>query len=209
MIAAVLLGLTLILLTRKREFLTATTPAAPTRPAASPAPSQPNVSGTDVTTIASLERKYKQLTEEYKRTIDLATSKTDVNTVASLTSTITRLNTQIAAVLEQLVAKLAAEEAKGSKEFANKRVELTKRLEQIKKDYTGLVSSTDQLTTLRRIRAYEESKANSGLKGYLIAFGVAVSLLIVVIFYKMFQPVIDLATSPIATTPAMTPSFIQ
>jgi hypothetical protein len=115
---------------------------------------------------------------------------------------------EITRALNELIEALAAEESKGGASFTDKRNEFALRLSQIKKDYGDLKSDTDKLTTLRRIREYEEKKANSGLKGYLIAFAVATTLLIVLVFYKMFQPKKTLyATNATTPNPTMSPDL--
>lgn len=171
-------------------------------------PIQTTPQGMDVTTIASLEAEYGRLRDQYQTKVDEALQSRTAAELNPLMDEITELSSQISATLDKLISKLAAEEAKGNANFATKRTELTERLAQIKKDYAGLVSATDRMTTLKRIRDFEEKKANSGLKYYLIFFGVAVSLLIVIIFRKMFQSSPNpLATNPIASTPTISPAL--
>lgn len=174
----------------------------------SAAPMETTPAGADVTSIASLEQQYELLRIEYKSLIDGALSAKTKETLDPLVQKILALNTQLTDVLDKLVARLAIEESKGSDEFTTKRNQFASRLATIKQDYTGLLSGTDQMITLRRIREYEEEKATTGLKYYLIAFGVAVSLLIVVIVLKMFQPSKNrYATNPMETSPTTSPPF--
>jgi hypothetical protein len=174
----------------------------------SPSPVQATSQGSDVTSIATLEANYAALRDEYRLNVNQALQSRTAAELNPILQTIVSLNAQIQEVLNQLVTKLASEETKGNSDFTAKRNELTERLAQIKKDYAGLVSATDRMTTLKRIREFEEKKATSGLKYYLIFFGVAVSLLIVIIFMKMFQsPPKLLATNPIASTPTISPAL--
>lgn len=185
-------------------FETQEASVAPLRP--SPTESAP--AGMDVISIQSLEQEYQRLQSEYRSLITQALSAKTKETIDPLIQNILDLNARMTEVLDKLVARLAAEEAKGSNEFTVKRNEFALQLSRIKKDYSGLLSTTDQMTTLRRIREHEEEKATTGLKYYLIAFGVAVSLLIVVIFFKMFQPKKDVyATNPMESSPMTTPAF--
>lgn len=174
----------------------------------SPAPSEPAVQGTFVTSISSLEKQYETLKGDYESVVDKALSTTRKDELTPLVDKVLDLNSKITSVLEQLVSALAAEEARGSTDFTAKRNDFALRLSQIKKDYGDLRSDTDQLTTLRRIRKFEESKTTTGLKGYLIAFGVAVSLLIILILFKMVQPSKNLyAANPTTASPAISPNL--
>lgn len=171
-------------------------------------PSQPQVQGSDITSIVSLEEQYQKLKSDYEAVVNKALITTGKNELMPLVDRILELNSQMTTVLEQLVSKLALAEANGNTNFSAKRNDFALRLSQIKKDYGDLKSDTDKLTTLRRIREYEEQKATSGLKGYLLAFAVAVSLLILVIFMKMFQPKNVLyATNPTTPSPAISPTL--
>jgi hypothetical protein len=175
------------------------------------APVEAAPQGTDVTSITTLEKEYETLRGEYRAKIDQALQARTAEDLNPIVTQILTLNVRVATALDKLVSRLAAEEAKGTTEFNAKRIELTERLAQIHKEYAGLAQSTDQVTTLRKIREYEEKKSTAGLKYYLIGFGVLAALLVVVILFKSrSQPrsINDFATNPMISTPTASPALI-
>lgn len=82
--------------------------------------------------------------------------------------------------------------------------ELVRRLQQIQKDYNGLITSTDDLETLRRIRAHETDTSKRNLFWYIV--GTIVAGLLVIVFIFVFQRVKSIPT--ITPSPPTTASLV-
>lgn len=111
------------------------------------------------------------------------------------------LNVQLAATLSQMIGASAMNPTN----IKSYRDELIAKLIRIQRDYNGLIVSTDQLETLRRIRNYETTKFDSTFTLYLWAFLLLSIVLIVVLLFKT-QRVATTAMSAVspATMPALT-----
>jgi len=79
-------------------------------------------------------------------------------------------------------------------------------LRRIQGDYSGLLETTDDLETLRRIREQEGGAAQREQMWYLVAFLIAAVALLGVIFVMGGQKVLETAMSP--STPAMSPPLM-
>lgn len=112
---------------------------------------------------------------------------------ASKLPEIRRLNQELSGLLSQLLENSARYNTADEEE-------LVRRLQQIQKDYNGLITATDDLETLRRIRAYEEDTTKSTLFWYIVALIVAG--LFVIVFMFVFQRAVS--TPTIATSPPST-----
>lgn len=108
-----------------------------------------------------------------------------------------RLNQELSGLLSQMLENSARYNTADEEE-------LIRRLQQIQKDYNGLITSTDDLETLRRIRAYETDTSKKTLYWYIVAMIVAAVLVIVFIF--VFQRVKSIAT--ITPSPPATASLV-
>ena len=93
---------------------------------------------------------------------------------------------------------------KETPDIAKERSELLDTLRRIQRDYGAMLSSTDDLETLRRIREHESGEAQRLLMLYLFAFLFVSLLLIVYILYTGRKT--DTAASS-APTPAMSPAL--
>jgi hypothetical protein len=111
------------------------------------------------------------------------------------------LNVQLAATLSQMIAASAMDPTN----IRSYRDELVKKLIRIQHDYNGLITSTDDLETLRRIRNYETTKFDFAFTFYLWAFLILAILLVVIILFKTQRVATNAmsAVSP-ATMPALT-----
>ena len=111
------------------------------------------------------------------------------------------LNVQLAATLSQMIGASAMNPTN----IKSYRDELIAKLIRIQRDYNGLIVSTDQLETLRRIRNHETTKFDSTFTLYLWAFLLLSIVLIVVLLFKT-QRVATTAMSAVspATMPALT-----
>jgi hypothetical protein len=106
--------------------------------------------------------------------------------------------------LSQTVSSMLAAAAANPDDIDSYRDELVKKLIRIQRDYNGLITSTDQLETLRRIRGYEASKFDSTFLFYLWAFLLLCIVLLVVVLFKTQRVAITPMSAP---SPAMTPAF--
>jgi len=156
----------------------------------------------EVTNIQNLQNEYARLEEEYARLADDALNATSADVLNPIVETIKSTNQSIRAVLDQMLTVLAQmkEETPDISVYSD---ELVKRLGQIQNDYNNLKSNTDKLETLRRIRAYEESKATGSLNWYLLGFLVLCGILVVFILIFGRQRSAD-ATYAMPTSPMMT-----
>lgn len=145
--------------------------------------------------------RYAQLNAEY-----IALINSILQTPSSAPETIPRV-TQLAGQIATLLDNAAKELAlvpNASDDLDAERTELVNRLQQIQRDYNGLVQNTDKLETLRRIRAYQDERWRPTFLGYLVAFfGLVLVLLLVVVVVR--QRAIP-ATNPMSAT--MSPTLI-
>lgn len=136
--------------------------------------------------MSDIRSQYEQKKKEYDALIESAD--------ASKLPEIRKLNKEISELLSQMLENSARYNTADEEE-------LVRRLQQIQKDYNGLITSTDDLETLRRIRAYETDTSRRTLFWYIGAMVIAG--LLVVLFIFLFQRVKSIATttpSPPATT---------
>lgn len=146
--------------------------------------------------MEELERQYAKQHTAYQ---DAATKQDPASVDA-----VKALSLQIADTLSRMIAILTGVKQE-SGNIGAYRDELVKKLIRIQHDYSGLLTNTDRLETLRRIRSYEESKFDSTFYWYMFAFTIiAVVLLIVLLFKK--APYVD-ASMMMRTSPIATPAF--
>lgn len=143
--------------------------------------------------MSELRSRYETLQKQYDTTMNDAISRNDATKLQELR----RLNQEISTVLSQLLDHSAQFNTKDQEE-------LVRRLQQIQKDYNGLITATDDLETLRRIRAYEEDSTKKTLFWYII--GLVVAGLLVIVFMFVFQRAPS--TPAIATSPATTSALV-
>ncbi len=80
---------------------------------------------------------------------------------------------------------------------------LVERLQQIQMDYNGLLTTSDDLETLRRIRQYESQETKTLLYWHLVFLMIVfVAILIVLIFYRK-----KVTTAATPTSAPITTSF--
>lgn len=143
--------------------------------------------------MSELRIRYERLQQDYDTLMTTAIANNDASKLQELR----RLNQEMSSVLSQLLGQ-SVQHNTGDEE------ELVKRLQQIQKDYNGLITATDDLETLRRIRAYEEDTSKKTLTGYLIALIVVALLVIGAMF--VFQRA--LSTPTIASSPPSTSALV-
>lgn len=128
-----------------------------------------------------LKARYTSLTARYKT----LTEETLVNPgkLNENVAKIIEVNTQLSATLDEMISILTLAKSSSSQVLVY-RDELIKKLEKIQSDYNGLVNDSDKLTTLRKIRAFEDDSWKSTLRMYLFAFLALVALVGVILIFK-------------------------
>lgn len=112
------------------------------------------------------------------------------------------INTEMAAILDSTIHEMTASGPSG--DLTRQRDELIEKLVRIQRDYNGLLTNTDKLETLRRIRGFQETDWKSKLRIYIIALAVlAVVLALFVLFRR--QKTLSTAMAPMSAT--STPAF--
>jgi hypothetical protein len=114
------------------------------------------------------------------------------------------LNASITKTLNSMIEKLTFLQ-KNTRPVEKERDELLARLRQIQKDSNGLLSNTDRLATLRRIRKEEASEGDGQLNMYLLFFFI---LTLVIVMYLLFMTHKKDTTAPIASIPPTTAAFV-
>ena len=109
------------------------------------------------------------------------------------------LNSQIADVLHKMIEITAQSKQTQATDY---RADLLQKLDRIQKDYNGLSQNTDQIETLRRIRANQIVDTNFNL--YFFLFLAICVLLLLLIFFRGQNS--DSVTS-MANRPAAMPAF--
>lgn len=167
-------------------------PKGPTRehvvnPPAPPAPGAAR-------TMEELKREYDGKSAQYKQLIDQSVAS---GSAAATINQIRQLNVELSSLLEQMISTVSP--TKPTQSIESTRDDLVKRLRRIQVDYNGLLQTTDELETLRRIRAQEEGGFLQVFYWHLIALAVVFVGVLGVMIYMRRQ------TSP-ATTASPTMS---
>jgi hypothetical protein len=126
--------------------------------------------------LTDLQQEYMTLYDQYESLWRQAKNVRGQGAAAELAENLKALNVRLGEVLERMMSF----QTESPSEVRN---ELVRRLAEIQRDYNGLLTSTDKLTTLRTIRAHEGKAANETLTLYLFAFvALAVALLVMMLW---------------------------
>lgn len=143
--------------------------------------------------------------------MDKALAEYDALVSRAIATNDTSLLPQIRAKSEQVQAALNKQIESLTylkKETPNIQVErdhLLEQLRRIQRDYGGLVDTTDDLTTLRRIREQEGGEFNRQLYLYLAVFLGLTLVVLLLVFFMGRQKAATTAMSP--ATPSMSPAL--
>lgn len=143
-----------------------------------------------------LNGRYTKLINQYNTLVDQTLA--NPNKVNENVTKIIQVNTQISSVLDEMIGVLTLAKTSSS-QMTSYRDELIQKLEKIQSDYNGLVRDSDKLTTLRKIRAFEDESWKRTLRMYLFLFLGLVVLLGVVIVFKR-QKADTTAATPMSAT---------
>lgn len=146
-----------------------------------------------------LRKTYAAQMKEYDDLIATALANRD----ASMLPSIRDKATQIQATLNKMVETLTYLK-KETPDLRTEREALLERLRRVQRDYNVLVSNTDDLETLRRIRQEEGSDAKRQLYQYLAFFFLLAVVMILYVLFMSGRQKKD-STPSSAATPAMSP----
>lgn len=133
--------------------------------------------GMELPDMNALEQRYLAQREQYNTLVETAMDRGARDVIGQIQD----LNTAMSETLAKMIAAL--ETTKANPDDINVyRRKLEERLMRIQNDYTLLKSNTDEMETLRRIRQYEESKANTSLNLYMFGLALLCFVLLLVIF---------------------------
>jgi hypothetical protein len=138
-------------------------------------------------TLEELKTDYDAKSKEYTRLIDEAVASGSTQTMDK----IRKLNVELASLLEQMISTVSP-----GRSIESARDELVRRLRRIQMDYNGLLQTTDELETLRRIRAQEEGGFLRVFYWHLIALGVLFVGVLGAMLYMRRQTSTETTASP-------------
>ena len=146
-----------------------------------------------------LNRTYQQQVSEYETVMKESIASKDPSKLPELRAK----SEAIQATLNKMVENLTYLR-KDTPDVRTERDALLEKLRRIQRDYSAMVTNTDDMETLRRIREQENGDIKHQLKLYLMAF---LFLAVMVLLYiVVFGRKAD--TSPTATaTPTMSPAL--
>jgi hypothetical protein len=125
-----------------------------------------------------VKKQYTDQLREYDRVIDDAIRRRDTSRLPR----IRELNAALGKTLNKMIEDITYLK-KDTPEIHRLRDELLERLRTIQKDYNGLLTNTDQMETLRRIRQQESRQSYRELYVYLFFFlFVALCIVLLVLF---------------------------
>lgn len=109
-----------------------------------------------------LRVEYERQLKEYDDALETALQTDDTSKLPILRE----MNNKISNTLNRMIEKITFLK-KDTPDINKERDALIRRLQQIQKDYNGLLVNTDNLETLRRIRQEESSESNRQLYMYV------------------------------------------
>jgi hypothetical protein len=151
-------------------------------------------------TYAQLKTQFETKQKEYNGLLRSVATATDPPTadIEKLRS----LNRELAGLIEQIIQVLSSSQSAEMERISR---ELGDTLVWVEKQYGVLSADSDKVETLRRIREFEQVRADGSISLYLIVLiGLAVALLVTMIFSQR----VSTTTAMPPTSPASTPSFM-
>jgi hypothetical protein len=147
------------------------------------------------------KKQYTEQLREYDRIIDTAIQSQDLSQLPK----IRQLNTALAKTLNKMIEDMTYLK-KDTPDIRQLRDELLDRLRTIQKDYNGLLTNTDQLETLRRIRQQESRQADRELYVYLFFFFIVALCIVLLVLFMSGQK--NEATAASASMPPMAATLV-
>jgi DNA repair exonuclease SbcCD ATPase subunit len=157
-------------------------------------------------TMSALRAQYDRLQREYRTMVSQAQTLRDATALTSAVNNIQAKNRELQTTLDAMLGVLSSTIATSSTSIGTEQERLQKRLQEVQEDYNKLLTNNDKLETLKRIRAYEESKVDTKIQLYLMAFIASLVLLFIVIFAFGYRR--NSATAPTPAMSSATASFM-
>lgn len=153
-------------------------------PTPPPPPAQPR-------TLAELQAEYTAKSARYTSLIDTAVRTGDTAKM----NEIRQLNVELTSLLEQMLST-SSPLSRETQKLRQSRDELAARLRKVQMDYNGLVQTTDELETLRRIRAQESDGFTALFYWHLIFLGIVFVAVLAGMIYVRRQTTNATTASP-------------
>lgn len=147
----------------------------------------------------SLNQQYRQQVQAYEAAVQAALQSNSPSRLPELRTMSEQMQTTLNKMIESITYL-----RKETPDLKAERDKLLEDLRRIQKDYTGMLETTDDLETLRRIRQQENGEARRLLLIYLIAFIFVSTMLIVYIVYTGRKAETTATSAP---TPTMSPAL--
>lgn len=140
---------------------------------------------------AQFEAKYREYLDA-ARAVTVAANPTDQQL-----ERLRRLNREVFSLLERLIQS-ATDSQRTAMERVNESLSVT--LARIERQYNDLTVKSDRAETLRRIREFEELKADNSVGTYMIALLVFAVLVLIIMVFSAYRA--SAANAMAATSPA-------
>jgi hypothetical protein len=121
--------------------------------------------------MEELEQKFQKQKAVYDQLVADALTNSDSNAITSIAAAKKAMSDTLSEMLE----------LSESTNRNDQQEELIRRIMEIQRDYNGLLVSTDKLETLRKIRQFQDSRADVNLKIYGLGFLVASLALVILL----------------------------
>jgi hypothetical protein len=121
--------------------------------------------------MEELEQKFQKQKAVYDQLVADALTNSDSNAITSIAATKKAMSDTLSEMLE----------LSESTNRNDQQEELIRRIMEIQRDYNGLLVSTDKLETLRKIRQFQDSRADVNLKIYGLGFLIASLALVILL----------------------------
>ena len=149
-----------------------------------------------------LRARYTGLNTQYNKLADEALANPDK--LDEYVTKIINVNSQISSTLDEMIRVLTLAKSSNS-DLLIYRDELMKKLEKIQVEYNGLARDSDKITTLRRIRAFEDESWKRTLRLYLFIFlGIVVFVAVILFFKRQKADIIPARPTSAAAIPSLT-----
>jgi hypothetical protein len=121
--------------------------------------------------MEELEQKFQKQKAVYDQLVADALTNSDSNAITSIAAAKKAMSDTLSEMLE----------LSESTNRNDQQEELIRRIMEIQRDYNGLLVSTDKLETLRKIRQFQDSRADVNLKIYGLGFLIASLALVILL----------------------------
>jgi hypothetical protein len=149
--------------------------------------------------FTSLDSTYKRQVSEYEAAMQASIAENDASKLPELRTKAEAIQ----ATLNQMIESITFMR-RDTPDIQSERTTLLEKLRRIQQDYSAMVTNTDDMETLRRIRQQEGGDARRQLMIYLIAFIFVATMLLIYMVYTGRKKDTSATTE---TMPTMRPAF--